>query len=139
MHNPGPEYVLREFYAAWLGGDYERSLNCFADDVVVAQYLPRDVFAFGGESQGLAELRDRMLAFLSQFELLDYRPLNIVIQPPLARAQIYFRIRHKASGQKLDGVLRQEAVIENNRITCLREYHDCERFLAFMQLATADQ
>ena len=135
----GPEYILRECYAAWSRADYDAALSYCSDDVVFAMYLPKDVVPFGGEAHGLEEFRGCLKAILKDFEHVYYRPLNIVVSGQFGRAQIHFCFRHRATGRELDGVMRHEVMIKDNKIASMREYHDTERIRAFMQLTAASK
>ncbi len=136
MLNPSPEYVLRELYAARARGDIEAMLRYCSDDVIFAMYLPRDVVPFGGEAHGKPAGRAAMHSIAKHFALVYFLPVGIVMLGQLARAQVRYCFRHRASALELDGVMRHEVLIEHNLITCMREYHDTERIRAFMRLAT---
>jgi ketosteroid isomerase-like protein len=68
------------------------------------------------------------------FELQRYVPRNITSREDVARCQIEYAFRHRASGEIIDGVLRVVAQITDGRIVRFREYHDRERIRAFMRL-----
>jgi uncharacterized protein len=139
MLNPSAEYVLREFYARWARADTDGAMAYCADDVVFAMYLPRDVVPFGGEAQGKVAMRTVLDAILRDFAHVYFIPVGITMIGQLARAQVRFCFRHRASALELDGVMRHEVVIEAGQINMVREYHDTERIRAFMMLAASSQ
>ncbi len=137
--NPSPEYVLREYYAAWSQVDTEAALRYCTRGVIYELLLPRDVVDFGGEARGKHRMRRTLNAMLRDFEVIAIRPQCIVALGNQGRAQVAFRFRHRQSGLELDGVLRHEVVFELGRIACMREYHDVERFRAFMRLTDVSE
>jgi ketosteroid isomerase-like protein len=135
--NPSPEYVLREFYAAWARKDFDAMFGYCADDVAYAVYLPRGLLPFVGEAQGAITMRAVLEGILETFAVVSFSPYGIAMLGQTGRGQVDFSYRHRASGLILDSVMRHEVMIERGQITCMREYHDAGRMRAFMRLATA--
>jgi ketosteroid isomerase-like protein len=135
--NPSPEYVLREFYAAFAAGDIERALDYCDRDIAYIKNRPRFVVPFGDETHGRNAMRATMGSIWAHFIVRLFTPGGIGMVGNLARAQVRFHYRHRVSGHEFEGTLRHEVVIEHAQITCIREYQDTERIHAFMQLVRA--
>jgi ketosteroid isomerase-like protein len=126
--------LLEGAYAAWAARDLSSTLACFAEDVVFAIHLPRDVVPFAGEVRGRDELAKRLQAILDDFDFLAYQPQQITSQGLHFHSQVYFHYRHKATGLDYEGTMRHVWLIVGDRIVHFEEFHDAERVRAFFAL-----
>jgi ketosteroid isomerase-like protein len=130
-----PEGILEAAIQAYAMGDFPAAAAYFAEDVVYAIYIDKDVLPFGGEVTGRAAILAVWQDIRLSFENLKYVPRVISYDDDIVRCQINFAFRHHASGEEIDGVMRVVAQIANGQIVRFREYHDQERLRAFMRLA----
>ena len=134
MLDSSPEYVLREYYAAFNRGDRELALSYCHDDLEFANYLDNSLVPSGGITLGKAAFERKIDAFDACFADLVLDPREIIIVGQIARSRVHFTCRHRGTGEYLVGKMRQVALIEKSRIRRIEEYHDAERVHAFMRL-----
>jgi ketosteroid isomerase-like protein len=129
-----PEGVLESAVTAYALGDWTAAIAYFAEDASFAIHVDEDILPFGGEVVGRSEIREKWHNVAASFELLRYAPRSITGHDDIARCQIEYGFRHRASGEVIDGVLRVVVQVVDGRIVQFREYHDRERIRAFMRL-----
>ncbi|OYW55352.1 MAG: hypothetical protein B7Y80_13700 [Hyphomicrobium sp. 32-62-53] len=133
-----PEGILEAAFQAYAMGDLPAAAAYFAEDVIYAIYIDKDVLPFGGEVIGRAAILKVWQDIRLQFENLEYAPRIVSCDDDIVRCQINFAFRHRTSGEVIDGVLRIVAQVANGQIVRYREYHDQERLRAFMRLVAGD-
>ncbi|MDX2205873.1 MAG: nuclear transport factor 2 family protein [Hyphomicrobiaceae bacterium] len=131
-----PEAVLTEVWRAWREQDKSRTLAHCADDVVFAIYVPEHVLAFGGETRGRRSVSDRLQTIIDQFETLAYEGVVHGVDGDTVHGVVHFCFRHRATGQSIEGDMRQVVVVRDGLIVELKEYHDLNRVIAFMRLVS---
>lgn len=129
-----PGSVLRALWAAWGRQDRATALAYFAPDSNYTLYIPQDVVPFGGIAQGRPAISDRLQTILEQFQPLRYLGTIHLIDGDTVHAQVAFCVRHRRTGENLDGIMRQVVTIEDGLIVDFKEYHDIERIRAYMCL-----
>ncbi len=129
-----PEGILEAAFQAYAVGDLPTAAAYFAEDVIYAIYVDKDVLPFGGEVRGRAAILQVWHDIRQSFENLEYAPRVVSCDDDIVRCQINFAFRHRATGEEIDGVMRVVAQISNGQIVRFREYHDQERLRAFMRL-----
>lgn len=126
--------IVHGMWAAWGAGDRAGVLAFLAADAVLALHIPLDVVPFGGETSGLASISDRLQMSLDQFETLKYDALLIKCDGEYAHGMIDYAIRHKVTGETLEGSMRQVLRVRGHCVVRIDEYHDVDRVRAFMRL-----
>lgn len=130
-----PADIVEARWTARASVDLFGILAHVADDIRLRIHVPQHVWFFAGESSGKAAYRDRLKTFLDHFEPLHFSGTVMSVQRNTVRGQARFAIRHRKTGQVLEGVQRQVAAVAGGQITAIDEYHDVARVQAFMQLA----
>jgi ketosteroid isomerase-like protein len=133
-----PEGILEAAFQAYAMGDLPTAAAYFAEDVIYAIYVDKDVLPFGGEVRGRAAILQVWHDIRQSFENLEYVPRVVSCDDDIVRCQINFAFRHRATGEEIDGVMRVVAQISNGQIVRFREYHDQERLRAFMRLVATN-
>jgi len=104
-------------------------------DVVYSIYNGGDALPFSGVYRGLEACRELGYAVLAEFDYLDYEPTIISVDGCIVRAHVFFRYRHRASGNVIDGSRRLVFEIRDGLIARIDSYEDAAKFEAFMRLA----
>jgi ketosteroid isomerase-like protein len=128
------ESVVREFWRLYSATDLSSAVQLFADDCVLALYIPEHVLPFGGETKGKAAASDRLAMIKQQFELLKYVGEVKRVVDDTVHAMVNFHFRHRVTGEDIEGSLRIVVVVRDGLIVRADEYHDVERIRAFMRL-----
>lgn len=129
--------LIYAFWDANRARDRAALLNFCAESVVVALFIPQEVLPFGGgETHGKAAASDRMQTVFDQFETLQYDGTVTSASDDRVRGQVLYSFRHKATGEVIEGVMRQVIDLKDGKIVCLHEFHDVERIRAFMRLVS---
>ena len=131
------EDIVQRYWDAWSIRDTTTALACLADNVELTVHIPQDTLPFGGLTVGRAAVSDRMQSSIEQFERLYYIATIIAVDARSVRGQISFRVRHRMTGEIIDGIARQVFEVKNGLITRIEEYHDTERLKAFMRLVSS--
>lgn len=126
--------LLEAAYAAWAAGDLDGLLACFADDVAFAIRLPPEIVPFAGLVSGKADLARQLMIILDDFDILEYRPMQISAVTDAFHSQVQFIFRHKATGLMYEGTARHLWRVENDKIVHFEEFHDIERTRAYFKL-----
>lgn len=126
--------LLEAAYASWAAQEMDEFLACFADDMVFANHMSPEVVPFAGIVQGKTEFRRQLQKILDEFDVVYYRPVQIIPDGKSVRAQTEFQYRHKATGLTYEGRLRHLWQIEDDKIVRFDEFHDSERTRAFFEL-----
>lgn len=129
-----PASVVRRHWAAWRYQDKQTSLTLCAPDVTFAVYVPEHVLFFGGETTGKPSVSDRLQTLIDHFETIDYEGTVTRVTGNVVHGLVRFRFRHRATGEEIEGVMRQVVVVRNGLMQRLEEYHDAARIRAFMRL-----
>lgn len=129
-----PGCVLRAVWAALGRQDKAAALTFFSAGASWSLYIPQDVVPFGGVAQGRPAISDRLQTILEQFQPLRYLGTIHLIDGDTVHAQVAFCVRHRRTGESLDGIMRQVVTIEDGLIVDFKEYHDIERIRAYMCL-----
>lgn len=129
-----PEGVLEGALRAYAIGDPQAAAAYFANDVIFAIYIEKDVLPFGGQVLGRSAMLESWQKISSTFALLRFEIRGLIATEETARCQVDFSFCHKASGRIFEGVMRIVAEVEEGKISHYREYHDQDRIRAFMRL-----
>lgn len=120
--------------------DFANAITFFADDVVMAIHIDRELVPFGGVTIGKAQVLQRWAMVASQFDMPLYRLEHAVRDGDQIRGRIAYRFAHYAGGEVIEGHMRHVATMRGE--TCARgqEFHDRARVEAFFRLiASADR
>lgn len=131
----------------WSVQDVEPTLATFSDDVVyrlniapetVGISVPQQSLSSGGPSivmRGKGAARDMMYDFLAKFDYLLFDPVMCNVRSSVARVQVRYVVRHRATGEELAGSKRYVLKIEDDLVSQIDEYVDAARLSCFLQLA----
>ncbi len=130
-------HIVQRYWDAWSVRDKTAALACLAGNVELTVHIPQDTLPFGGLTVGRAAVSDRMQTSIEQFERLYYITTIITADAKRVRGRISFSVRHRMTGETIDGFARQIFEVKNGLITRIQEYHDTERLKAFMRLVSS--
>lgn len=139
MQPSSPLEVVAKFNAAWEAGDIEGALAFIADDAVYELHVSKEVLPVGGPSVGRDAIAATMRQMRTDWDYVLYRPLALSAHGDIARFQVEFMYRHRASGEVLSGRFRLVMRIENGLIKRADEYHDRAKVETFMRLIGGPQ
>lgn len=126
--------LVRKFWRMWAARDKAACLSLVADEIFYGLYVPQDVLFFGGETRGRAASSDRLQTILDQFETLVFEGAVTKVVAETVHGRVTYSFRHKATGEIIDGKMRQEVEVRDGLIVSWREYTDAEKVRAFMRL-----
>ena len=134
----GGEYaeIVRKHWSFWAAGKKAEALALMSDDLFYGLYVPEDVLFFGGETQGKAAGSDRLQTILDHFYLMKFKGEVIKVIGAEVHGRVEYCFRHKATGEDIDGTMRQVIEFRDGLIVSWREYTDVERVRAFMRLVS---
>ena len=130
------ERTVHCYWAAWSVRDKAAAVGWLADDVEVSNNISTSTLLFGGKTVGLRAMSDRMQSSIDLFERLHYEATLVGLKGRTVRGHISFAVRHRLTGETIDGVARQMIEVRDGRIIRIQEYHDAERIAAFMRLVS---
>lgn len=124
--------ILEAAHAAWSKQDVEAMLTWYHDDL--SYYCN-----MGGSDGNALRLfgKSDMRAFLEPvIKVADCIsvPISFSYQNGMGRAQVEVIIRHRESGNVLNGTYRQILLFEDYKIKALEEFHDAARMRAFWEM-----
>jgi hypothetical protein len=125
--------LIEAVAACWTVEDVESTAALFASDATYAVYLP-GIVPFAGVSRGRENVRKRLGIFLTEFEVLTFRPMVIRSQGARFYSHVTFLFGHPQSGMELEGTLRQQWHMSGDKIRSLEVFHDAPRVGAFFRL-----
>lgn len=126
--------LVRKYWRNWAARDKAASMKLLGGDFFYGLYVPEEVLPFGGETRGRAAVSDRLQMILNQFDTLLYEGTITKIVDDTIHGRVTYSFRHKATGEVIDGHLRQEVEVRDGLIVSWREYTDTEKVRAFMRL-----
>lgn len=127
-----PQGTLEAVITAFSLEDIESTAAYFAEDAdVVIVTTPEIVLV------GRADLTRRLQTVVADFHVETFSARTILPADDGLRTQILYALRHRATGQVIDGIMRVTATIRDGRIVRWREYQDADRVEAFMRLVRA--
>jgi len=126
--------VVETFLEAWIAGDVDAAVACFAVDGVYALHLSADLLEHAGEAIGRESIAEAISSFRLSFDHLQWRPLNLRVNGNIVRTQVAFKYRHRPSGEVLSGRLRFVFQVRDRQIVRADEYHDRAKVEAFIRL-----
>jgi ketosteroid isomerase-like protein len=129
-----PEGIVEAALTAYALGDYETAAAFYAPHATFAFYAADEIFPFTGDWRG----REAILACWHEigaaFDIPRFEIRNISASQDVVRCQVDYELRHRTSGEVMDGVARCIYEIRDGLIVREREYNDVERLRAFMLL-----
>lgn len=129
-----PEGRLEAAITAYSLGDLEMAASYFDETAIYAIFVPADTVPFGGEVCGRAQILAKFQHVVQDFEFLRYEPRPILANGDQLRCQIMFALKHRETGEIIDGVMRIEVSFSKGMIVRWHEFHDADRIQAFMRL-----
>lgn len=132
VNEPTARAILDAAHAAWNRRDLEDMLTWYCDDLT---YFCNMGASDGGPLRvhGKAEMRAFLEPVLSVADCTSV-PMSFNYRDGIGRAQVEVVIRHRKSGQQLQGTYRQILFFEDSKILALEEFHDAARMQAFWRL-----
>lgn len=132
-----PEGIVEAALTAYELGDYETAASYYAPDATFALYADNDIFPFAGEWRGRGAIVLCWQKFSAAFEVLRFEIRSISTKDDVVRCQASYELRHRVSGDVLDGICRLVLEVRDGQIIREREYNDVERMRAFVRLCEA--
>jgi len=129
-----PEGVLEGALRGHAMGDLQAAAAYFADDVIFAICIEKDVLSFGGQVSGRSAMVETWRKIASAFALVRFESRSLIATEEIARCQVDFSFFHKTSGRLFEGVMRIVAEANEGKIIHYCEYHEQDRIRAFMRL-----
>ncbi len=129
-----PEGIVEAVLAAYAMGDYETAAAFYAPDAVFALYADNEIFPFDGEWTGREAIVECWHEIGAAFDILRFEIRSITALQDVVRCQVDYKLRHRSSGEVIDGVVRFVYEIRDGLIVREREYNDVERLRAFLRL-----
>ena len=131
-----PVDIARAMWALYAVRDVPKFLSFAADGLAYSMFIPQEVLPFGGETIGRAAFSDRIQMVFSQFYTLRYEGMVLGHEGNTVRGQVAYCFKHKATGEAIEGVMRQVFHFEDGKVARLHEFHDVERIRAFVRLVS---
>jgi ketosteroid isomerase-like protein len=126
--------VVDSFFACWRVQDLDLAVAHAHPEIVYTIHNGRDASPFSGVYRGPEACRDLGYAVLSDFDYLAYEPTIVGVEGEIVRAQVFFRYRHRPTGNLIEGTRRLVFEIKDRLIIRLDSYEDAQRLEAFMRL-----
>ena len=133
-----PADVIRMFLDLWESGAKRDAIALFADDAVFAFHVPQHVLPFAGETRGRASISDRLMCLVEQFDTEVFNGPILRTSGDQVHAHVHFCTVHRVTGQRIEGRTRIVAVVREGQIARWDEYHDADKFAAFMRLVSQE-
>jgi ketosteroid isomerase-like protein len=127
--------VVVSFFAFWSVQDLEMAVAHGHPDIVYTIHNGRDASPFSGAYRGREGCRDLGYAVLAEFDYLAYEPTIVSVEDSIVRAHVFFRYRHRATGNLIEGSRRLVFEIRDGLIYRLDSYEDSRRLEAFMRMS----
>mgnify|MGYP001039546505 FL=1 len=127
--------VVASFFACWSVQDLEMAVAHGHPDVVYTIHNGQDAAPLSGVYRGPESCRDLGYAMLAEFDYLTYEPTIVSVEDNIVRAQVFFRYRHRTTGNVIEGSRRLVFEVKDGLIYRIDSYEDTLRFEAFMRMS----
>ena len=126
--------VIASFLACWRVQDVESALGHLHDEIVYTLHNGPDAEPFAGTYRGIECVRALAYDVLAEFDYLSYEPTIINECCNVAQVHVAFRIRHRVTGDVIEGTQRSVFGVRDGVIASVDIYEDTARLEAFMRL-----
>ena len=126
--------VVEALLRAWIAFDVDGVIATIAEDCVYALHLDEGVFPLAGETIGREAIRATLLGFRTKLDYRLWRPMHLVVEGEMARNQLEFLYRDRATGEEISGRCRFVWRVVDGFIVRCDEYHDAKRLEAFFRI-----
>lgn len=127
--------VVASFFAYWSVQDLEMAVAHGHPDLVYTIHNGRDASPLAGVYRGPESCRELGYAMLAEFDYLTYEPTIVSAEENIVRAHVFFRYRHRTTGNVIEGSRRLVFEIKDGLIYRLDSYEDTRRLEAFMRMS----
>ncbi len=128
--------VVASFYACWSVQDLEMALAHLHPEIVYTLHNGRDALPFSGSYHGIDSCRDLGYSVLAEFDYIRYEPTILSAVGPAVHVHVFSRLRHRATGNVIEGSQRSVFEVRGDLITRIDIYEDAPRLEAFMRMTT---
>ncbi len=129
-----PLHTTQSIYALYARGELDALATLTAEDIVYVLYADRDTVPFGGVTIGKRAFIDRLRMIHALFDFLAYDVTGCRQTRDEVHGRVHFHVRHKATGETIEGSMRHIFWLRDGLLARLAEYHDRARIEAFMRL-----
>jgi ketosteroid isomerase-like protein len=120
----GNRDLLARAYAAYSQGNGQPLLEAMAEDVTLELCVPVEAFRFAGPLRGRATVARAMQEIREDYDWLEFRLHDLLVQGDLAVALTGGRIRHRATNKAFDLSLVDVVRMRGGKIVDFKEYFD---------------
>ena len=120
----GNRDVLTKAYAAYGEGNGQPLLDAMAEDVTLELCVPVEAFRFAGPLRGKASVARAMQEIREDYDWVEYRLHDLLVQGDLAVALAGGRIRHRATSKAFDLSMVDVIRMRGGKIVDFKEYFD---------------
>jgi ketosteroid isomerase-like protein len=123
--------------ALWEAGDLPRLLSHFMDDVVFTVHARANAPSMLGDGLGKVLLARRLEALLDEVEVetFDLHEHSLTTDGIWHFCRVSYRYRHHASGEMIEGSMRQKWGFVGAGVAQFEIFHDADRMRAFYDFA----
>lgn len=129
-----PEGIVEAVLTAYAVGDFETAAAYYDPTATFAIYADNEIFPFDGEWVGREAIVACWHEIRAAFDIICFEIRHISALHDGVRCQVQYEIRHRISGEVMDGIARFIYEIRDGLVVREREYNDVERLRAFMRL-----
>lgn len=126
--------VVASFLAYWRVQDLEMALGHLHPDVVYTLHNGPDAAPLSGIYRGIDSCRDLGYTVLDKFDYIGYEPTIVSSLEPIVHVHVVCRLRHRATGNVIEGSQRSVFQVHGGLITRVDIYEDAPRIEAFMRM-----
>lgn len=129
--------LMRKVFKAWARKDLASFSRCLADNFSHTIHVPMTVSNLAGPCIGKSVAAARLEAISRSYDILAYEvgPIMTSKDGKRAAAQVAVRYRHIPSGILLETEIGYFAVLHEDKLVRLDEYHDVDKLTAFTSAA----
>lgn len=133
------EGIVEAVMQAYALGDYETAAAFYARDASFAMFTDHAMRPFFSECVGREAIIAAWHEMNTLFDIRRFELRNLITADDIVRCQVAYDVRHRATGESIDGRARLVFEVRQGLIVREREYNDVERLRAFLRLCDGVQ
>lgn len=118
------EQIVRDTLAAYSRGDMEAALGHCAEEVHFCAQATGRFRTWGFDCKGKEQLREALMVINTEFEMLGYDLVEIVVNETRAATRQNVRMKSHATGEIVDSQISDWWTVEDGKVTSVQEFSD---------------
>lgn len=127
-----PTDVIIALFQRWQAGDVAGVLAWCDDSICYVLHQQPHRSRFSGELRGKMDVGEYLTDVCKEWQFLKIVPGQMTVRGDVVRNLASFQARHRSTGEKIEGVKRQEWLVIDGRVARCDEYQDANMIGSFL-------